>query len=148
IVKQAALNKAPDPQQAANTFGANRIRKSRFYRLAMAQANRLVNNPTKLKQLAVDVTEKSQRGKKNPLAKVKNKLGAFIRLVKAVSKNQYRDISWYHLTLIVSSLIYFMIPTDVIPDFIAGLGYLDDATLLGWTYTAVRDEIDRFLLWE
>ena len=32
-------------------------------------------------------------------------------------------------------LLYFIMPVDLIPDFIAGLGYTDDAALL---YTAIR----------
>ena len=33
-------------------------------------------------------------------------------------------------TILFGALAYFVIPTDMIPDFISGLGYVDDATVL------------------
>jgi uncharacterized membrane protein YkvA (DUF1232 family) len=32
--------------------------------------------------------------------------------------------------MMLAGLAYFVLPTDVIPDFIAGLGYTDDAAVL------------------
>ena len=36
----------------------------------------------------------------------------------------------YVKTILFGALAYFVIPTDMIPDFISGLGYGDDATVL------------------
>src|SRR3954470_1654690 len=33
--------------------------------------------------------------------------------------------------LIAAALIYFVLPTDLTPDFIPGIGYVDDAVVLG-----------------
>lgn len=35
--------------------------------------------------------------------------------------------------VIIASLAYFVVPTDLIPDFITGLGFTDDATVLATT---------------
>lgn len=137
-----AFRKNTKPQSA------RRVRNSRIYRYALAQANRIAGDPEKLKQLAADVSGKVERHGGRSLVKLRDNLALFVRLIVATSKRRYRQVSWYNLTLIVASLIYFLIPTDLIPDFIAGLGYLDDATLLGWTYSAVKSEMDAFLLWE
>jgi len=32
--------------------------------------------------------------------------------------------------VLISALAYFVVPTDIIPDFIAGLGFTDDATVI------------------
>ena len=32
--------------------------------------------------------------------------------------------------ILLAALAYFILPTDIIPDFIAGLGFTDDATVL------------------
>ena len=37
--------------------------------------------------------------------------------------------------VLMGALAYFVLPVDVIPDFIAGFGYTDDATVL---YAAIR----------
>jgi len=40
--------------------------------------------------------------------------------------------------VLMGALAYFVIPTDVIPDFIVGLGYTDDASVLAAALAAVR----------
>jgi uncharacterized membrane protein YkvA (DUF1232 family) len=42
---------------------------------------------------------------------------------------------------LLAALAYFVLPTDVIPDFIAGIGFGDDATVLLATITMVRSHI-------
>lgn len=37
--------------------------------------------------------------------------------------------TWVRATL-MGSLAYFVVPTDMIPDFVAGLGFTDDATVI------------------
>jgi uncharacterized membrane protein YkvA (DUF1232 family) len=39
------------------------------------------------------------------------------------------------------ALAYFILPFDVIPDFIVGLGYTDDAAVLLAAYTAAKTHI-------
>ncbi|MCZ6773355.1 MAG: DUF1232 domain-containing protein, partial [Proteobacteria bacterium] len=41
----------------------------------------------------------------------------------------------------VGALAYFIMPADVIPDFIAGLGYTDDAAVLIAALKAIRDHL-------
>jgi len=40
--------------------------------------------------------------------------------------------------VLFGALAYFVIPTDMIPDFIAGLGFTDDATVLAAVISTVR----------
>ena len=41
-----------------------------------------------------------------------------------------RDTPLYVKAVLMAAVAYFVVPTDVIPDFIAGLGYTDDAAML------------------
>ncbi len=43
--------------------------------------------------------------------------------------------------ILMGALAYFVIPADVIPDFIAGLGYTDDAAVLIAAIKAIRDHL-------
>ena len=40
--------------------------------------------------------------------------------------------------VLLGALAYFVVPTDMIPDFIAGLGFADDATVLAAVIGTVR----------
>lgn len=73
---------------------------------------------------------------------------AAFRLLRCYAKGQYRDISIESVGLIVASIIYFVMPIDALPDFIAALGFIDDAALLTWTLNTVSADIDRFVEWE
>ena len=43
--------------------------------------------------------------------------------------------------ILVSALAYFILPADVVPDFIAGLGFTDDATVLIAAMSSVTPHI-------
>ncbi len=44
----------------------------------------------------------------------------------------------YVRAVLMGALAYFIVPTDVIPDFIVGLGFTDDAAVLAAALAAVR----------
>ncbi len=47
----------------------------------------------------------------------------------------------YVKAVLMGALAYFIVPSDVIPDFIAGLGYTDDAAVLAAAIAAVRSSL-------
>lgn len=46
--------------------------------------------------------------------------------------------------VIAGALAYVVMPIDVIPDFIPGLGWIDDAFVLVTTTTKISEEISRY----
>jgi uncharacterized membrane protein YkvA (DUF1232 family) len=73
---------------------------------------------------------------------------ASFRLLKSYSAGDYREVSKESLGLIVASLVYLVMPVDVLPDFLFALGFVDDAAILAWTLKSVSEDIDRFRRWE
>ena len=47
----------------------------------------------------------------------------------------------YVKAVLLAALAYFVVPTDLIPDFIAAFGYIDDASVLAGAIAAVRRHI-------
>jgi uncharacterized membrane protein YkvA (DUF1232 family) len=43
--------------------------------------------------------------------------------------------------ILLAALAYFVIPFDVVPDFVAGLGFTDDAAVLAMAITLVAGQI-------
>jgi uncharacterized membrane protein YkvA (DUF1232 family) len=43
--------------------------------------------------------------------------------------------------ILMAALAYFVLPTDVIPDFIAGIGFTDDAAVLAMAISLVSSQI-------
>jgi uncharacterized membrane protein YkvA (DUF1232 family) len=50
--------------------------------------------------------------------------------------------------MIVGSVVYFVMSVDFILDFIVGLGFAEDAAILGWTIKTFESGIDDFIEWE
>lgn len=126
----------------------NRIRRSASYRGALAKAGKLLRKPQRLIDLVDTASAKAAKLHRGPIQQAKDKLATLLRLVKAYAVGDYRSVSWTNLVMIVAAIIYFLSPLDLIPDFFAGLGYIDDATILSWTLRAIGDELSTFSEWE
>ncbi|SLM49479.1 conserved protein of unknown function [Nitrospira japonica] len=70
------------------------------------------------------------------------------RLLKAWMNGAYHGVSAQTLVAIVAALIYFINPFDAVPDFIPGLGYIDDAALIAWLLKSLAGDLDQFKNWE
>lgn len=129
-------------------FG-RRIAESAVFAQLKRRAADYLRNPDRLKQLTRDATAKAHSlGRQGPLRDVWTSLMAFFRLIRAFAAGEYRQVPWQSLTLIVAAVLYVLLPIDVIPDFIVGVGYIDDVAVIAWVMNAVRTDIDAFLKWE
>ena len=52
------------------------------------------------------------------------------------------------LLTIVAAVSYLVDPFDLIPDEIPFLGFVDDATVIGFAVTRTKNALDEFMLWE
>jgi uncharacterized membrane protein YkvA (DUF1232 family) len=106
-----------------------------------------INNPKRLVSLLSKTVLKANN-KKGVLSEVWDKLHLLIELVKSWSKGEYRDISSKTMITIVATLLYFVSPIDLVPDFLVGLGILDDAAVIGYTVKQISKELDLFKAWK
>src|SRR5690606_779274 len=72
------------------------------------------------------------------------KVGASIRMGKAYKSKRYTKIPWRSMVLIIGGWVYFVMPLDLIPDFLPAIGFLDDATIMTWIFSALRQDIEAF----
>ena len=75
-------------------------------------------------------------------------LQAMLRLVRAYERGEYKQVSSDDLTWIVTALNYLVDPFDLIPDMTPLLGYVDDATVVGFVADKTRQTLDEFMIWE
>jgi len=135
-----------DKDQAFNPPATGWFR-SRSYGRARSKAASYVGSRDKLTDLIDKASEKAT-GKKRGLKDVWPSLMAFFRLIRAYANGSYRQVSPKAMLQIVAAVLYFVSPIDLIPDFILGLGMIDDVTVLAWTIRACAGDIAAFIDWE
>ncbi|HYE58465.1 MAG TPA: YkvA family protein [Rhodothermales bacterium] len=81
------------------------------------------------------------------MQKVAADMRVLIRLVQRTVRGQYR-LPWRSLVYAMSAILYFLSPLDLIPDFLLGIGYVDDVAVVFGVLNALRDDLARFVAWE
>lgn len=80
--------------------------------------------------------------------KLVEKLKLVIRMITAHVSGRYNAFSSKSIFFMVFAILYFVIPTDLIPDLIPVLGFTDDLTVLYFVTESISDDIDSFETWE
>jgi uncharacterized membrane protein YkvA (DUF1232 family) len=85
------------------------------------------------------------------LKQVKKASGKFVetmvrnlKILYAMATDKDYEIDWRTKAIAMACLIYVMLPTDIIPDFIPVAGLLDDAAVVALTVRKLRREIQRY----
>jgi len=119
----------------------------RGFAQAQSQAESAARDKNRTKQLLQDAVNKAYQNR-NQLKAVWEDLMAVCRMLKAWSKGDYQTVPWKTIVLSLATVIYFLNPFDMAPDFIPGVGYLDDAVVLGFVVNSIKKELEKFLHWE
>ena len=78
-------------------------------------------------------------------------LGSDIPLLVSITINyvdgNYHKIPENTIVAIVATLLYVISPFDIIPDFIPGVGYSDDAMAVSLCMKTFHDDINKYTTW-
>jgi uncharacterized membrane protein YkvA (DUF1232 family) len=55
-----------------------------------------------------------------------------------------KDVPFFKKLLILGSLLYLIFPVDIVPDFIIGLGILDDIAVLTFIWLSLKSKLDEY----
>lgn len=85
---------------------------------------------------------------KGVLTAIWDQLQLLFEVAKAYSNGSYTTIPRGSIVAIVTGLLYFISPLDLVPDFIGGLGFVDDALILSLVYKQVAKDLEKYLKWK
>ena len=100
----------------------------------------------RLPALLLAVARKSGRQGRR-LADLKEDLRLLQNLCLAWWRGEYRAISSQALLAVVAALVYFVTPLDTLPDWLLGVGLIDDLAVLAWVLRTWSDELAAFRAW-
>jgi uncharacterized membrane protein YkvA (DUF1232 family) len=118
------------------------------FALAVKIARAYVEDPERLPALFADAAKEAATMPHEPFQETWPYFQGMLRLIRAYSQGQYRDVSESTLVVIIAAIIYVVNPLDVIPDALPALGFLDDATVLALAVRRSRQALDDFMAWE
>jgi uncharacterized membrane protein YkvA (DUF1232 family) len=110
-------------------------------------AKEYIDNPKKTEGLLKKAILKASKTQ-GTLGDAWEKLQLLFDLVNAYSKGEYRNVAPTTILTIIGAILYFVSPLDVVPDFLVGLGILDDAAVISFTLKKLSVEINEFKKWK
>ncbi len=84
----------------------------------------------------------------NVLAKYCNDLCDIFELLRDRVAGVYRKIPWATIAALTGALIYVLSPIDLILDFIPGIGFLDDAIVIGLAIRLALPDLEKYRAWK
>jgi uncharacterized membrane protein YkvA (DUF1232 family) len=69
-------------------------------------------------------------------------------MLKDYRSGVYSNIPWFTIASVVFALLYVLNPLDLMPDFIPGLGYIDDFAILTVTLRFIETDLHKYLDWK
>src|SRR5438132_4503658 len=115
---------------------------------ALTNARSYSKDPERLRQLFREAVKKAPSIPREPFKDLWAYFQAMLRLIRAYYRREYRNVSLQNLVMIVGAIIYILNPFDLIPDWIAGLGFADAAVVLAFAVRQTRQTLDDFMTWE
>lgn len=85
---------------------------------------------------------------KAPLRRFLGDARALFSMINDYRRGRYRSLPWTTIAAAVGALLYVLSPIDVLPDFIPGLGLMDDAVVIGLCLKAIRSDLEDYLRWK
>ena len=111
------------------------------------EAEEYMNDKEKSKNLLQKAIQKA-RENEGALGEAFKKLELLLEMFRAWIKGEYKDLPTKSILMVIAAIIYFVSPIDLIPDFTAGLGFFDDAAVIGYTIKQLSKDLDKFEEWK
>lgn len=113
------------------------------------KAKEYVDDRAKTENLLSRALTKAENSKNNQVINnIWDKIHLLFALVRDWSNGNYRRISKSSIIAVIAGLIYFVSPIDVIPDFLVGLGLVDDVAVLGLIINQLDKELAKYKEWK
>ena len=110
-----------------------------------SQALKVISDPERIDELLIDAENKLKKIPKS--GEELSHVPVFVSMVKSYITKDYTRIPVGTIAAIVGALLYLVAPVDLIPDFLPGIGYIDDAAVVGACLTLVDSDIKEYIKW-
>ncbi len=72
----------------------------------------------------------------------------FFSMLKDFFTKKYTDVPVGTIMSLAGTLLYIFLPIDIIPDFIPGIGFIDDAAMIALCIRMAKLDIEKYKSWK
>ena len=76
------------------------------------------------------------------------KLSLLGHMLKDYWDEKYAELPWRTVASVTFAILYVVNPLDLIPDFLPGVGYLDDAAVFGLVWRGIEGDVEQYAVWK
>lgn len=69
-------------------------------------------------------------------------------MLKDYKKGEFKQAPWFTLAAVIFALLYIFNPMDLVPDFIPGIGYVDDFAIFTIVLRFIETDLHGYLDWK
>jgi uncharacterized membrane protein YkvA (DUF1232 family) len=117
------------------------------YRLFRRKASDYLKNRNQTDSVLSRIESKAF-SKKLSIKGVWERIAILTQLIRAWISGEYKQVPYRSILMIMVGLVYFLSPVDLIPDFIPGAGFLDDAAVLAFILGQTDKDLQKFTSWK
>lgn len=111
------------------------------------KATKLLFDIEKTKETLQRAFEKALKNE-GAMSEVFHDLKLLFLLVKDYITGKYRGIPFGSIVTIVAAILYFLSPIDFIPDFLLGIGLIDDVFVIGLVLKQFHIDLQKYEKWK
>lgn len=123
---------------------------NKYMRIALNKAARIIQNPDKAINTIERALKKSNKveDKDTLIQQLKTNVQLFFQMMYDFIRGRYKSLPISSAIKVLGALIYFLFLVDAVPDFLVGIGLLDDAAVLAWVVTSISGDIAQYKAWK
>lgn len=110
---------------------------------AIKVAKEIFKNKDLIKDLFNESDEKASENKDKMESGFWYDIKMLRKMLKEWQAGTYK-FSKSTIIYVIAGLVYFVSPVDLIPDFILGLGFVDDAAVVALVFKRIKGELEQF----
>lgn len=118
------------------------------YARSLENAERMIEDPDAIYEQLNDAYRKAQQTDSTALQNVLDDFFLMISLVRDWINGSYRKIPRRAIVAVLGAIIYFVVPVDALPDFLPGIGYIDDALVIALVIKSIHMDLMEYKQWK